>query len=86
MYDKNVVINQVMNVLAAYLGVPREHLLDHFSFDRLKDIKFETVEDKRLKQLEDLLKANRKLNVDAVMKSNRPIGALFSLIEIKIRL
>jgi len=32
-----------------------------------------------------MLKSNRKLNVDSILKINRAMGILFSLIDIKIK-
>ena len=49
-------------------------------------MKMETIDDKLLRKLDDYLKSNKKLNVDAVMKINRPIGVVFSMIDSKIRL
>jgi len=43
-------------------------------------MKFEIVEERTLTKLDDSIKSNRKLNIDSIMKSNRPIGVIFSLI------
>lgn len=86
MYDKNPMMNQVIKMLTLYFGVDRQYLMTDFKFAELKEIKFEVIEEKVMKKLEDYVKSNRKLNVDAVMKINRPIGVIFSILDIKIRL
>ena len=86
MYDKNAMMNQVIKLLTIYLGVDRNYLMTEYRFEELKLIKIETIEDKLLKRLDDFIKSNKRLSVDAVMKINRPIGVVFSLIDIKIRL
>lgn len=86
MYDKNPMMNQVIKMLSLYFGVDRQYLMTDFKFAELKEIKFEVIEEKVMKKLEDYVKSNRKLNVDAVMKINRPIGVIFSILDIKIRL
>ncbi len=69
-----------MKLFTIYKSINREQLIEHFSFEKLKELKFEIVEDRTLRKLDDCLKSNKKLNVDSIMKSNRPIGALFSII------
>ncbi len=86
MYDKNPLINQVMRLFTVYLGVDRSHLMNDYDFDQLKTLRFEIVEEKLLRRLDESLKSNKRLSVDALMKLSRPVGVLFSLIEIKIRL
>lgn len=39
-----------------------------------------------MKKLDDYVKANKRLTVDSVIKINRPMGVIFSLLDIKIRL
>ena len=86
MYDKNPLINQVMRLFTVYLGIDRNQLMNDYDFEQLKTMKFEIVEEKLLRKLDESLKSNKKLSVDGLMKVSRPVGALFSLIEIKIRL
>ena len=86
MYDKNAVLNQVIKLLTIYLGVDRKYLLNEYRFEELKNITIETLDAKILKKLDDSIKSNKRLSVDAVMKINRPIGIVFSMIEIKLRL
>ena len=86
MYDKNVMMNQVIKLLTIYLGVDRNYLMNEYKFEELKLIKIEAIDDKLLKKLDDYLKSNKKLSVDSLMKVNRPIGIVFSIIDIKIRL
>ena len=86
MYDKNIMMNQVIKLLTLYLGVDRNYLMNEYKFELLKEIKMETIEDKLLKKLDDYLKSNKRLSVDSVMKINRPVGIIFSMIDIKIRL
>lgn len=86
MYDKDPVINQVIKLFCISLGIDRAHLMTDYDFEQLKVAQFEIIEEKTLKKLDDSLKANRKVNVDAMMKNSRAVGILFSLIDLKIRL
>ena len=52
----------------------------------MKEIKIESINDKLMKKLDDYIKSNKKLNVDSLMKVNRSVGIVFSIIDIKIRL
>lgn len=80
MYDKNPLINQIIKLFGIYMGVDRNFLMSEYDFSELKQSKFEIIDEKVLKRLDDALKSNKKLNVDTVMKNNRPIGVLFAVI------
>lgn len=54
--------------------------MSEYKFKEIKEIKFEIIEERILKRLDDTLKSNKKLNIDSIMKNNRPIGVLFGII------
>lgn len=37
MYDKNIMMNQVIKLLTIYLGVERQYLMSEYKFQQLKD-------------------------------------------------
>lgn len=80
MYDKNAIINQVLKLFGLLLGADRSYLMNEYDFQHLKQLKFEIIEEKILKRLDDSLKSNKKLSIDSIMKNNRPIGVIFAVI------
>lgn len=86
MYDRNVLINSVIQMFCIFQSISKENLLNDYNFNKVKDIPFENIEIYKLKKMEDMIKTNRKLTVDAVMSINRAMGVLFSLMELIIRL
>ncbi len=80
MYDKNQLINQIIKLFSIYLQVDRNFIMNEYNFEQIKQIKFEIIEEKVLKKLDETLKSNKKLNIDTIMKNNRPIGVLFGII------
>jgi hypothetical protein len=46
---------------------------------------FDVLSKERLQKCDEMMKSHRKLNVDSIMKVNRAMGLLFSMMELKIR-
>jgi tellurite resistance protein len=43
------------------------------------------VEKEKLAAMENLIKSHKKLSVDSIIKINRAMGMLFSMLELKIK-
>jgi hypothetical protein len=80
MYDKNLTINLILKLFTIYENIDKNYLLQEYDFSLIKQMKFEVINDKILTRLDDILKSNKKLSVDTILKSNRPVGVLFCLI------
>lgn len=48
-------------------------------------MEFEVIEGEKLRAMEGMVKAHRRLSVDAIVKINRAIGMLFSMLELKMK-
>lgn len=48
-------------------------------------MEFEIIPKDKLKEMEDMIKSHKKLSVDAIIKINRAMGMLFSMLELKIK-
>jgi hypothetical protein len=80
MYDKNLTINLILKLFTTYENIDKNYLLQEYDFSLIKQMKFEVINDKILTRLDDILKSNKKLSVDTILKNNRPVGVLFCLI------
>ncbi len=85
MYDKNGLINLVVKLFTIYEGLTKEKLMSEYQFENVKKIDFEVIEKDKLSKMEDMIKSHKKLNVDSILKINRAMGMLFSMIELKIK-
>lgn len=43
------------------------------------------IQKDKLKQMEDMIKSHKKLSVDSIIKINRAMGMLFSMLELKMK-
>lgn len=85
MYDKNHLINIVIDMFLIYENLTKHQLLNDYDFAQIKSYTCDCLEKGKLKKLDTQLKSNRKLNVDTILKINRGMGMLFSIMELKIR-
>ena len=85
MYDKNGLINLVVKLFTIYEGLTKEQLMSDYQFVNVKKMDFEVIEKYKLSKMEDMIKSHKKLNVDSILKINRAMGMLFSMIELKIK-
>ncbi len=85
MYDKNGLINLVVKLFTIYEGLTKEQLMSEYQFENVKKMDFEVIEKDKLSKMEDMIKSHKKLNVDSILKINRAMGMLFSMIELKIK-
>jgi hypothetical protein len=85
MYDKNGLINLVVKLFTIYEGLTKEQLMSDYQFENVKKMDFEVIEKYKLSKMEDMIKSHKKLNVDSILKINRAMGMLFSMIELKIK-
>lgn len=51
----------------------------------LRKKELEALPGDRLRKMDQILKTNKKINVDSILKVNRGLGMLFSIMEISIR-
>ena len=85
MYDKNGVINLVIRLFTIYEGVTKEFLMKEYEFQSVKKMDFEVIAKDKLKAMEDMIKSHKKLSVDSILKINRAMGMLFSMLELKLK-
>ena len=85
MYDKNVLVNLVINMFLIYQGINKQQIIEEFDFKLVKASQLEILATDKLRKLDQILKVNKKINVDAILKINRALGMLFSIMEIAIR-
>jgi hypothetical protein len=84
-YDKNLLVTQVFQMLEIIEDQTKQQLINNYSFDRLMDWKLIKLDQKRLRRLTDLLISNKALIVDNVLKTNKALAVVFSLIDLMIR-
>ena len=85
MYDKNGVINLVIRLFTIYEGVSKEFLTKEYEFENVRKMEFEVIQKEKLKEMEDMIKSHKKLGVDSILKINRAMGMLFSMLELKMK-
>lgn len=79
MYDKNQQVNIVVKMFMIYQGITKEQIIDEFDFKAYKKKELEMIPYDKLKKLDDILKTNKKLNLDVILGINRALGMVFSL-------
>ena len=79
MYDKNPTINIVIQMFLIYLGAHKEDLVEDYDFKNIRSISLEALPKDKFKKLDQILKTNKKLTVDSILKINRGLGMLFSM-------
>jgi len=81
-YDRNPLVLQVFQMVGFVEDVQQ---LAGFDFGGLREWKLQPLEQKRLRKLTDLLISNRLLIVDNIMKINKALAVVFSLVDLLIR-
>jgi hypothetical protein len=83
-YDRNPLVLQVFQMVAFVEDLSHQQLVG-FDFQRIASWKLQPLEPKRLRKLTDLLISNRLLIVDNIMKVNKSLAVVFSLMDLLIR-
>lgn len=83
-YDRNLLVLQVFQMVGFVEDLTPQQL-PSFDFRRLAEWKLQPLEPKKLRRLCDLLISNRELIVDNVLKVNKPLAVLFSMMDLLIR-
>lgn len=84
-YDKNPLVGQVFTMLEVVEDCTREQLITEYDFHGILELQLGKLDDKRLRRLTDMFISNKLLIVDNIMKINKVLAVVFSLIDLMIR-
>ena len=77
----------VISLLMAHLELTdKQYFIEEYNMEGLLGCELQIYPKDTLRKIDQLLKTNKKLTVDAVMKANRTLGVVFSVVEIRLRL
>lgn len=83
-YDRNPLVLQVLQLVQFAEDITYQQL-PSFDFGKLATWKLQPLEIKRFRRMSDLLISNRMLIVDNILKINKSLAVVFSLIDLLIR-
>lgn len=86
MYDKNPLINLIVQMFMIYQDIAnKDSIIQEYDFKTVRNLELEMLGSQKLRKLDQILKVNKKISVDQVVRINRALGMLYSVIEINIR-
>lgn len=86
MYDKNPLINLIVQMFMIYQDIAnKDSIIQEYDFKTVRNLELEMLGSQKLRKLDQILKVNKKISVDQVIRINRALGMLYSVIEINIR-
>lgn len=80
MFEKSHLVHQVFQMFGLIVNCSHEILQQKYDFKEIKQLTLLKLDDKVMKKLNGYLMSNKQLSVDNIMRINRPLGVMYSLI------